>query len=135
MCIILLLNTTIPLLASLAKHLLAESVLGLIDRNSLHSLDKIVAHFLINHAILLIRLVLAYKVAQPLRRSPQSTIGPAADESKVLRKLTPCLNVHVQAVQVHFHERDETGEAAVVFAVDDFVHGHQLVIIRLRPCD
>jgi len=124
-----LLNMPIPLLPTLAEHLLAEPIPRFVYSDPLSSLDQIVAHFLVDGTVMGISLVIMYKMAQPFGSSPEFTAGSAADEGEILREFASRFDVNVQAVQVHFHKRDQAGEATVGLAVDDLVDGHELILV------
>lgn len=108
------------------KHFYTQSILSFLHRHLLHSLDQVERDTFTYYAILFVFWVLVHKMPNPFCRRPEFARCALADQVEIPRHLAANLDIHVDARQVTFHQRDQTRESVALFplSVHDLVNRH-----------
>lgn len=104
-----------------------RSIFAFFDGQLLNGLNKIIRDFLRNRTVMFVARVLSHKLADPPGSSPEGTVGTLSDQVEVAGQEASRLDVHIDAVEIRFDQRNESGERPVRASVDNIRDTHQLV--------
>src|SRR3954454_25252964 len=99
---------------------------ALFDSHLFNRLHKIVGNLLGDNAVLPVRGELGDEFTDPSSPSPESTVGTLADQLKIACQETSGLDVHIDAVEVGLHQRNESWESSVCTAIHNVGDGHEI---------
>lgn len=91
-------------------------------------LDEVVRDFLRNDTVMLIARVTSHELSDPFGSSPESTVRALSDQVEIAGQEASRFDIYVDAVEVRFHQWNETWERPVGTSVDDIRDTHQLVL-------